>query len=164
MSDKQIQDWQEKVRSSFGDETKLYEYLFETMNNFYFRYLETTTDRDLKTSALAPSVWGARSSESSMVDALKITNPVAKRGMIEMAKSYPKAMNPKVLYELSAHVDELSSERGKIKFISKIDWGFPEFNDSEKVCKKVVIFEYSDLTQFRKELALKLEESCSLFL
>lgn len=164
MSDKQIQDWQEKVRSNFGDEGKLYEYLFETMNNFYFRYLETTTDKDLKTTALGASIWGAQSIESSMVDALKISNPVAKKGIIELAKTFPKALGPKVTYELSAKIEELTSNRGKIKFTGKIDWGFPEFVAEEKICKKVVVFEYSDLTQFRKELALKLEECCSIFL
>lgn len=165
MSDKQmIQDWQDKVRESFGDEAKLFEYLFQTMDNFYYRYLETTTDRDLRTTPVGPHLWGARSSEGSMVDALKITNPEAKKGIIELAKSVPKAQGPRVQYELLCDVRELKPDHGELSFISVINWGFPEFNDTSKVCKKTVSFKYQDLAQFRKELALKLEDACSIFL
>lgn len=164
MSDKQIQDWQEKVRQSFGDESKLYEYLFETMNNFYYRYLETTIHKDLKTSAFGPHLWGAKSVESSMVDALKITNPTAKKGIIELAKSVPKSQGPEVRYELLADVKELTPNHGVIRFISTINWGFPDFNDPSKMVSQELTFKYEDLAQFRKELALKLEDICAIFL
>lgn len=164
MTDKQIQEWQEKVRQSYGDESKLFEYLFETMDNFYYRYLETTTDKNLKTVPLAPHLWGARSSEGSMVDALKIQNPAAKKGIIELAKSVPKAEGPRVQYELMADVEELTQDHGEIIFVSSINWGFPDFEDQSKQFKKTVTFKYQDLAQFRKELALKLEEACEIFL
>lgn len=164
MSDKQIQDWQEKVRTTFGEQSKLYEYLFSTMDNFYYRYLETTTDRDLKTKQLAPHLWGAKSSESSMVDALKITNPDARKGIIELAKSVPKAQGPRVEYELLANVEELTADKGEIHFVSVINWGFPDFDDKSKRVQKTVVFKYNDLAQFRKELALKLEDVCGIFL
>lgn len=164
VSDKQIQDWQEKVRASFGDEAKLYEYLFETMNNFYYRYLETTTDKNLRTTELGPKRYGARSRETSMVDALKLTNPVAKKGIIELAKSVPKAQGPAVEYELSVQVDRLTQDKGKLVFSAIINWGHPEFRDQGKMFIKSIVFEYSELAQFRKELALKLEEVCEAFL
>jgi hypothetical protein len=165
MSDKQIiHDWQEKVRSSFGDESKLYEYLFQTMDNFYYRYLETTLNQDLKTTALAPHLWGARSTETSMVDALKITNPVAKKGIMELAKTVPKAQGPSVQYELMCDVEELTPDHGEIQFVAQINWGFPDFENKEKQFKKTVVFKYEDLAQFRKELALKLEDVCGIFL
>jgi hypothetical protein len=165
MSDKQmIQDWQEKVRENFGDESKLYEYLFQTMDNFYYRYLETTLNSDLKTKALAPHLWGARSTETSMVDALKLTNPVAKKGIMELAKAVPKAQGPAVQYELMCDVEELTTDHGEIRFVAMINWGFPDFENAEKQFKKTVIFKYDDLAQFRKELALKLEEVCEIFL
>lgn len=165
MSDKQmIQDWQDKVRESFGDEAKLFEYLFQTMDNFYYRYLETTTHKDLKTSALGPHLWGAQSVEGSMVDALKITNPSAKKGIIELAKSVPKAQGPQVQYALMCDVKELLPDHGEVTFVSIINWGFPTFTEADKVCKKTVNFKYQDLAQFRKELALKLEDACSIFL
>ena len=155
-STKQIQDWQEKVKSSFGDESKLLHYLFETLDNFYYRYLETSTDKNLKTSQLSHQVWGAMSVERSMVDALKITNPEAKTGLIEMAKTTAK-IDAKVQYTLKVEVQELKPDHGQLYVISEIFWG------TGRVSKKVV-FKYEDLAQFRKELALKLEEACSLFL
>lgn len=164
MTDKQISDWQEKVRATFGDENKLYQYLFETMDNFYYRYLETTQNQNLKTQKLAPHIWGARSTESSMVDALKIKNPEAKKGIIELAKTVPKAQGPSVQYELSADVQELTPEHGKIIFVAQINWGFPDFQDDSRQFKKTVVFKYSDLAQFRKELAQKLEDVCETFL
>jgi hypothetical protein len=164
MSDKQIQHWQDKVRATFGDEAKLYDYLFTTMDNFYYRYLETTASKNLRTVPLAPHLWGARSLEPSMVDALKITNPVAKKGIIELAKAVPKAQNPAVQYELLVNVEELTPDRGEIHLVAAIDWGFPDFEDEARRQQKIVIFKYSDLAQFRKELALKLEEVCEIFL
>lgn len=165
MSDQQlIQDWQEKVRKSYGDESKMFEYLFQTMDNFYYRYLETTSDRDLKTKSFGPHLWGARSEETSMVDALKLTNPVAKRGIIDLAKTVPKTMGPKVKYELTCDVQELTIEHGKIVLAALINWGHPDYNDPNKMQKKSLTFTYSDLGQFRKELAQKLEEVSEIFL
>lgn len=164
MSDKQIQEWKEKIQSKYGDESSLYEYLFTTMDNFYYRYLETTLDKNLKTTELANQTWGARSQENSMVDALKIKNPIAKKGIIELAKTNPKSVNPTVRYELNVFVKNLKSDKGEILISSTIDWGFPDYVDENKRFKKTVAFKYSDLTQFRKELALKLEEVCEAFL
>ncbi len=164
MTDKQIQDWQEKVRSTFGDQAKLYQYLFETMDNFYYRYLETTLDRNLRTSQLGERKFGARSSETSMVDALKITHGPAKKGIMELAKHVPKARAPKVSYELSAEVLELSADHGSLTFTALVDWNHRDFEQQPTHAKKTVKFDYTDLGQFRKELALKLEEACELFL
>ncbi len=164
MSDKQIQEWKEKIQNRFGDESNLYEYLFSTMDNFYYRYLETTQSKNLKTVELSPKVWGARSIETSMVDALKIKNPDAKKGIIELAKTTPRSMNPSVTYELSVLVKELTSNKGEIHFSAIIDWGHPEQDDDSKRFKKTIVFKYVDLTQFRKELAIKLEEVCESFL
>jgi len=164
MSDKQIQEWKEKIQNRFGDESNLYEYLFSTMDNFYYRYLETTQSKNLKTVELSPKVWGARSIETSMVDALKIKNPDAKKGIIELAKTTPRSMNPAVIYELSVLVKELKSDKGEIHLTGIIDWGHPEHDDDSKRFKKTIVFKYVDLTQFRKELAIKLEEVCENFL
>jgi hypothetical protein len=164
MNDKHIQDWQEKVRQSFGDESKMFDYLFMTMDNFYYRYLETTSDKNLKTQHFGNHVWGIKSFESSMIDALKITNPDAKKGIIELAKSVPKTQGPKVQYELLANIEKLKAGQGEVHFVGIINWGFPDYNKDDQKFSKKVIFIYSDLAQFRKELAIKLEEVCSIFL
>ncbi len=165
MSDKQmIHDWQEKVRTTYGEEARLYDYLFSTMDNFYYRYLETTVTKGLRTVPLAPHLWGAKSLEPSMVEALKLTNPVAKKGIMELAKSVPKSQGPAIQLGLTVNVEELTADHGVIHLEATIDWGFPEFQDSARQQKKKVTLRYSDLAQFRKELALKLEETCEIFL
>jgi hypothetical protein len=160
---KQIQDWQEHIRESFGDQARLFSYLFETMDNFYYRYLETTLSKDLKTSELAPRMYGALSFESNMMEALKSPNPQAKPGIIELAKSVPKAQNPMVRYGLWSEVMEMTADRGHLRITAEINWGFPEFTDKSKWLQKVVDFKYEDLAVFRKQLALRLEEACELF-
>ncbi len=164
MTDKQILDWQEKVRASLSDEAQLLQYLFQTMDNFYYRYLETTEDKNLKTTSLGPHLWGAHSIETSMVEALKLKNPEVKPGIIEMAKAVPKAQGPAVHYKLLCDIEKLTPDQGKIRIISGINWGWPDFKTPEKQREKIVDFIYSDLAQFRKELALKLEEACEIFL
>lgn len=162
-ADKQIRDWQEHVRESFGDEKKLYEYLFSTMDNFYYRYIETSQSKNLKTSQLRPGTFGALSFETSMVDALKAPNPEARAHIIELAKRIPKAQNPAVRYGLWVDVLELTAERGHLRFSSEINWGFPDYQDSSMYMQKKVDFQYADLADFRKHLALRLEEVCELF-
>ncbi|HXH30728.1 MAG TPA: hypothetical protein VNJ01_07930 [Bacteriovoracaceae bacterium] len=164
MTDKQIQDWHDKIRSSFGDEARLYQYLFETMDNFYYRYLETTSDKDLRTRQMSDHVWGATSTETSMVDALRIQNELARKGIIELAKSVQRAQGPKVVYQLSCRVSELHPDSGSLEFTASINWGHPDDSDPSRRSVKTVKFDYRDLGQFRKELAVKLEDVCGIFL
>jgi hypothetical protein len=160
---KQIHDWQEKVKQQYGDESRLFQYLFETMDNFYYRYLETTESKDLKTQELADHVWGARSFESNMGEAFKISNKEIKAGITDLAKRIPRDQKPAVRYSLQAMVKELKAEHGHLVLTSEIHWDFPEYQDSSRKISKSVTFRYEDLAVFRKELALKLEDVCTLF-
>lgn len=166
MSDnsKMIQDWQEKVKHSFDDQGKLYEYLFNTMENFFYRYLETTENKNLKVFQIAPHIYGAESFESNMGDAFKIKDPVAKEGIKELAKSVPRDQKPKVKYRLDTRVEEMTAEKGHLIITASVNWDFPLYMDKTKVAKREIVFKYNDLVQFRKELALKLEAACELFL
>lgn len=158
-----IQDQATRIRETFGNEAKLYEYLFETMENFFYRYLETAESKNLKVSEMAKLTFGAQSFESSMVDALKIKNPAAHLGILELAKRVPKAQKPLVKYTLLVTIKEFTSDHGDLVVTTKIDWGFPEFTDESKSVRKDVTFKYDELGVFRKALALKLEEACELF-
>ncbi len=159
-----IQEKAQELRASFEDPHKLYDYLFETLDNFYYRYIETEASKNLKTQELGHHLYGARAFEKDMMTALKKPHPDAKAGIIEMAKTYPKAQSPSVRYTLMAKVDSLEADSGKLKIVSEINWGFPEFSDPSKLIQKTVDFSYDDLSEFRKKLALKLEEASELFL
>jgi hypothetical protein len=161
---KQIQDWQIQLKESFGETSRLYQYLFETMENFFYRYLETTQDKGLKVKELAPNTYGASSTETNMMEALKIQNPVARPGIMELAKNVPKAQHPAVRYSLIIEIKEMSAEEGHLIISSIIDWHHPDFHQPPGQAKKIVDFKYRDLGVFRKELALKLEEASQFFL
>jgi len=164
-NDKQIHEWQEKLRSSFGEAQNLLNYLTTTMDNFYYRYIETEESKELKTQILAPHIYGAVGFESNMVTALKISHTDIKKSLIEFAKSIPKSQGPKIRYQLSCEIKELTADHGHLVIMSEISWNFPEFNPKTKeAVRKTIQFEYNDLGEFRKLFALKLEEACQLFL
>ncbi len=162
--EKLIQDRKNKVHDAFGDKKFLYQYLFETLDNFYYRYLETSISNDLHTTEILPGVFGALSFESNMVEVLKKPNPGAKAGIIELAKRVPRDQKPMVRYGLWVEVKELSQDYGMMKIVSEISWGFPDFQDPSARLQKIVNFQYDDFQVFRKELALKLEAASELFL
>lgn len=161
--EKLIQARKNKVHEAFGDRKFLYQYLFETLDNFYYRYIETSISNDLHTTEILPGVFGALSFESNMVDVLKKPHPDAKAGIIDLAKRIPRDQRPMVRYGLWVEVKDLSQDYGKMKIVSEINWGFPEFQDNSKRLQKTVNFEYNDYQIFRKELALRLEEAAELF-
>src|SRR5690606_8494268 len=131
---------QAKIKDLFADDHKLYEYLFQTMDNFYYRYLETTENKNLKTFQIAPHIYGAESYEVSMVEALKISNPVIKAGIMDLAKKVPKAEKPKVKYRLDTRLLDFNSEKGHLKITASVSWDFPHFFDKEKIKTKEVDF------------------------
>lgn len=157
--EKLIQDRKNMVHETFGDKNNLLRYLFETLDNFYYRYLETSLTKDLHTTELLPGVFGALSFEG-MFEALKKPNAEAKPALIALAKA---DRNAKVRFGLWVQVKELEQDRGDLKIVAEINWGHPEFEDASRRIQKVVIFKYDDLAVFRKQLALKLEEAAELF-
>lgn len=157
--EKLIQERKNKVHDAFADKNNLFHYLFETLDNFYYRYLETTLSKDLHTTELLPHVFGAVSFES-MLEALKKPNAAAKAGIIEAAKA---DRNGTIRFGLWVAVTELTQDRGSMKIVSEINWGHPDFEDPSKRIQKVVKFDYDELFVFRKQLALKLEEASDLF-
>lgn len=164
-NDKLIHEWHEKLKSSFSEASQLLQYLTTTMDNFYYRYLETETSKDLKTQLMGPGIYGAISFESNLVQALKSSHPEVKKQLIEFAKSTPRSLGPRIRYSLQCEVKELKAEQGQLILTSEISWDFPDFlGDESKRAIKQVHFKYNDLNEFRKKLALKLEEVCELFL
>lgn len=157
--EKLIQERKTKILETFGDTNNLYGYLFETLDNFFYRYLETTLTKNLHTTELAPKTFGAVSFET-MLEALKKPHPEAKAGIIALAKDDRTAQ---VRFGLWIEINDLTQDYGKMRIVSEINWGHPEYQDASKRIQKVVIFEYDDFGVFRKKLALKLEEASELF-
>ena len=161
---KHIKEWQEKVKHTFDDETNLHHYLIHTMDNFLYRYLETSESQNLSTQQLAEKIFGCVSYESNMVSALKIGHPSIKPKLINFAKSVPKSQGPRIQYSILVNLKDFKSQVGEILITTQVSWDFPHFENKDNNFTKNISFKYEDLTQFRKELALKLEDACSIFL
>ncbi len=154
-----------KIQNLFKDNQSYLDYLLQTKSNFLYRYLETSSDKNLPIVNATPGTLKAQSFESNMGDAFKIQDPAIKEGIKSLAKTVPREEKPKIQYSLTTVIEDISGNAGKIVIISQVNWDFPEFNEHSKNAKsKKIIFEYSDPNIFRKELALKYEEACELFL
>lgn len=154
-----------KIQNIFQDNQAYLDYLLQTKKNFLYRYLETTTDKNIEILNETEGQLSAHSFEENLGNAFKITDTFVKDGIKELAKSIPRHQNPKVKYSLVTKIEEISENHGKLIIESIINWDFPYFKiDSEKLKSKKVLFEYNDPNVFRKKLALAYEEACELFL
>ncbi len=155
----------EKVQALFKDQSHVLNYLMETKKNFIYRYLETSIDKNVAIELLNDSLLIAKSYESNMGDAFKISHLKIKNGIKELAKSVPREKEPKVEYSFSTEIKNLNGDTGKLIITATVDWGFPLFSkNGESSETKKIEFQFNDGHEFRKKLALKYEEACEIFL
>lgn len=155
----------EKIHNLFNDNKAYLEYLLQTKNNFLYRYLETSSDKNILIKNLDDKTLAAISYESNMGEAFKIADPEIKEGIKGLAKSIPRENKPSVQYSLKTTLKDFKTDSGTIIIESMINWNFPDFEEQKGSCKKKkVTFSYNDPNTFRKELALRYEEACELFL
>ncbi len=155
----------QKIKTTYSSNQAVLTYFLQTLESFLYRYLETSTDKNIQAMEVAPLKFQAKSYESNMGDAFKISDVEIKEGIKTLAKNFPKEEKPKVQYELSVNFKELNPNHGKLIFEASVNWNYPTFAEElGKFKKKKISFEYDDIGVFRKELALKLEVVCALFL
>lgn len=159
-----IDEQKEKIISHFSDSQVLLDYLIDTLNNFFHRYLETTKNSQLTTVELAPKVWGAMSVETNSMEILKIKNPAIRPHLINAAKTLAAQGGLTITYTLGIEPKVMNAENGELIIFSRADWSKTPLTMEQSLVEKKIKFEYHSLGQFRKELALKLEEVCELFL
>lgn len=154
----------EKIHHLFHDNKAYLEYLLQTKNNFIYRYLETSCDKNIQIKTLDSKTLIAESYETNMGEAFKISDKVIKEGIKTLAKSVPRNLNPSVKYTLKTILEDFKVNDGKIVIEACVDWGFPDFLNGHASSKKtIVFFTYNDPNVFRKELALKYDEACEIF-
>ena len=155
----------EKIHNLFHDNKAYLEYLLQTKSNFLYRYLETSTDKSIQIKNINNKTLIAESYEANMGEAFKVSDKVIKDGIMNLAKSVPRDQNPRVKYSITTILEEFLVNNGKIIIETSIDWGFPDFlNDNDHSKKKIIVFNYNDPNIFRKELALKYDEACEIFI
>lgn len=159
-----INEQKQKLAAHFSDSQALLDYLFATLNKFYYRYLETTQTQNLHTTEIAPKVWGAQSVETNSMEILKIKNPAIRTHLINAAKALGTKGGLKVTYTLGIEPKELTTEKGEILVFARVDWSESPVEMDKSIETKEIKFHYHSLTEFRKQFALKLEEVCEIFL
>lgn len=150
-----------KISNAFKNEGAYVEYMGQTLKSFAFRYLPSDDESNM-TTFKEGSLFGIESFEANMGNAFKIIDTEIKEGIKQLAKSVPMSNKPKVRYRLAIIVDELSGESGQLQLISEVNWGFPDFQASSAK-KQKINFKFDNIHDFRKNLALKLEEVAELF-
>lgn len=153
-----------KIHSFFKDNQAYLDYLLQTKQNFLHRYLETSTDKNIQIESHDEKTLIAKSFESNMGEAFKVSDPEIKEGIKQLAKSIPREEKPTVQYSIKTTLENMRPDQGTIIIEAKVHWGFPEFLDQPGTFKlKKTVFKYDDPNVFRKELALKFEEVCEVF-
>lgn len=154
----------EKIALQYKDEQSFINYMLETKRSFLYRYLETSTDKDIKIT-FNNHQFLAQSFESNMGDAFKISDKEIKEGIKHLAKNVDRKDVPKVRYQLKTSIKNLRPNEGLITIESQVNWGFPDYQENVVNCKnKKVEFHFIDAGSFRKELALNYEKACELFI
>lgn len=153
----------EKNQALYGQGNELLNYFLKTKENFLYRYLETSSDKNIKIVPISKSIFEASSFEDNLGHALKISNPVIKNLVKDLAKKVPKEEKPKVKLTLLSNIENLKPENGEIVFTASVNCDFPEFKDT-LATTQTLKFKYNDIMDFRKNLALKFEDICQLFI
>ena len=154
----------EKIHNLFKDNQGYLDYILQTKKNFLYRYLETSTDKNINIEGIDSKTLVALSYEGNMGEAFKIADPEIKEGIKSLAKSVAKENKPCVQYSIKTTLEDFRGDSGKIILIARVNWNFPDFNEEKgRFKKKQVDFIYNDTNTFRKQLALKYEEVCELF-
>ena len=153
----------EKVLGQLGSPEGLESFLVQVLESFSYRYIMTESSEEHSVQKYQEEetfLLFCRSIEYRMGEALKCQHPMAKEGILSLAKSVPKKDRPCVLYEIFLNLSE-SSENIIVRTV--INWDFPNFKDKSKRVEKEIKVSSHDLLDLRKSLPLALEGACDIF-
>lgn len=155
---------EEKIRAAFAGDEGMALFMEQTLESFAHRYLASSlTPRPLVERQCHALL--VTSLETSMVEALKISDAAAKEGIKDLARRIPRAEQPAVQYSLKTEWEVLDSGKGKLKLRAEVNWDFPNFQKNGPQLRAVEsVFQWRELGEFRKGYPLALEKVCELFL
>ena len=160
-------DMESKARGALNEEG-LNGLLTFTLDNFAYRYIETSTHSNIHSQKVSGNHFFVESVNSEVMSILKTKDPKAKKALIELAKKFSstKGEGLQVQYQIHCQFLELNSDNtGELECYSIVNWnsanGFKLENDLYS--KKAVRFKFSDPLVLRNKLALLLEEVCEVF-
>lgn len=158
------QELEQKIKTKnlalLNTDKGVYDLMVYNHENFSYRYLETSCDKDLKCESDGQKYW-TQSIEPDVFTALKWNHKKLKPVLIDLCKQYPGKKSAKIQVKL-----ELSTEfksDSEIVCSSRISWDFPEFQDRSKEISLSENYQFSDLLELRNHHAAILERVSSLF-
>ncbi|GEM_PF-1062588 len=139
-----------------------------TLDNFAYRYLETSSTKNIVTQFNGKNLYTVTSFEEDPMSALKISDSNAKKGVIGLAKKFSstKGVGLRVRYQISCDISDVSSNgSGSIVLAASINWNMDNdfISDKEMESVKSISFEFSDPLVLRNKLAALLEDICLIF-
>ncbi|NQZ19939.1 MAG: hypothetical protein HRT44_11880, partial [Bdellovibrionales bacterium] len=148
----------EKIQAELADDGAA-QLVIHNLENFAYRYMETSTYSDIKCSFDKNLFW-VESIEVDILEALKWKNKEVKSGLISVCKEYPGAKSKEIKVQLKL-VTHLDSNKAKCQAV--VNWDFPEFKSMEKQILKESSHNFEDFFELRNNHASWLEELTNIF-
>lgn len=151
----------EKNLQALKDEGGIGALLVYNLENFAYRYIETTQTSDIKCQFSGDDYW-VSSIEPDVVSALKWDNPEVKKSLISLCKQYSGARSKEINIQLKLGSKVL--DEGKVECYSMINWNFPNFEKVEgKYVEKTELISFDDPIVLRNTHAAFLEKVATIF-
>ncbi|WP_412463303.1 hypothetical protein [Halobacteriovorax sp. RT-2-6] len=129
------------------------------LENFAYRYLETSTDKGIK-CVVDGELYQVKSTEPSIIEALKWDNPELKKSLIDLCKKYPGKASKELRVNLSLETKMLGEHKNECS--AHITCLLPN-GESLILFEKTTSMSFDDPIELRNKHAALLEEVSVIF-
>lgn len=150
-----------KNRKQLNSTDAIGDLLTYNLENFAFRYLETTTDKNIKCQSNGNDYY-VQSIESDILEALKWENKTLKKRLIQLCKEFPGSKSKDLKVRLTLGSKIISKDQ--VQCYSEVNWSQHNFSKDENYyIEKNVMINYEDPLDLRNTHAKYLEEVATIF-
>lgn len=134
-----------------------------TLENFAYRYLETKGSEDIKAQKVSNGHYIVESFELDPMEALKVSDSSAKKGIVELVKSFSSTKGHGLKVKNTLEIKLIDD--CEVSCVSRINWNQQrDFSIEEgSYVEKSSSLKFDDFLLLRNKLALLLEEVCSIY-
>jgi len=151
----------EKNLTALKEEQGVPSLLIFNLENFAFRYLETSGDTAIKCQFKDDNFW-VQSIEPDVINALKWENQELKSELIKLCKQYAGARSKEISVRLLLGTRIIDDKN--VECYAEINWNFPNFEKKEGMyLEKHEQVTFDDLMVLRNTHAAYLEKVASIF-
>ncbi len=151
----------EKNRSELKSQGGFTDLITYNLENFAYRYLETTTDKSLKAQINENDIY-VTSIEPDIVHALKWENKELKNKLIALCKKYPGSKSKELKVKLT--LGSLVISNNQVECYSEVNWDQDQFSrENQNYIEKRVTIKFDDPLELRNTHAKYLEQVSEIF-